>query len=89
MCKNKSIVVVLYKCFFGLLGPEPPQTTKHRSCLLHLLSHGLVGDVEEPTSLFEKSRGLSPVIVVWPEGDCSNWLTLLRYPCQKLVKLNK
>ena len=29
------------------------------------------------------------MIVVGPEGDCSNWLTLLRYLCQKLAKLNK
>ena len=58
-----------------------------RSRLLHLLSHGVVGDVKEPISLFEKSRGFSPVIVVWPEGDRSNWLTLFRYPCQKLAKL--
>ena len=42
-----------------------------------LLCHGLAGDVKDPSSLFEKSRRLSPVIVVWPEGDCSNWLTLL------------
>ena len=61
----------------------------HRSRLLHLLSDGLVGNVKEPTSLFEKTRGLSPVIVVWHEGDRSNWLTLLQYPCQKLAKLNK
>ena len=46
-------------------------------------------DVKEPTSLFQKSRGLSPLIVVWPEGDHSNWLTLLRYPCQKLAKAHK
>ena len=60
-----------------------------RARLLQLLCHGSVGDVKDPTSLFEKSRGLSLVIVVWPEGDCSNWLTLLRYPCHKVAKLNK
>ena len=30
-----------------------------RSCLLHLVWHGLVGDVKESTSLFEKCRGFS------------------------------
>ena len=43
-----------------------------RSRLLHLLSHSLVGDVKELTTLLEKSRGFYPVIVVWPEGDRSN-----------------
>ena len=38
-----------------------------RSHLLHLLCCGLVGDVKEPTSLFEKSRD-SPGVVVWPMG---------------------
>ena len=47
------------------------RTINRRSLLLHLLSHGLVGDVKERTSLFEKSRRLFPVIVVWPEGDLS------------------
>ena len=54
----------------------------HRSHLLYVLCHGLVGDVKEPTSLFETNRGFSLVIVVWPEQDRSNWLMLLRYPCQ-------
>ena len=38
--------------------------------------HGLVGEVKELRSLLEKSRELSPVTVVWPERDRSNWLTV-------------
>ena len=40
-----------------------------RSCLLH----GLRGDVKESTSMFEKGRGLFPVIVAWPERHHSSW----------------
>ena len=39
------------------------RTINRRSCLFHLLCHGLVGDVKEPTS---KRVGNSPGVVVWP-----------------------
>ena len=35
------------------------RTVSRRSRLQHPLCRGLVGDVKEPTSLFEKSRGFS------------------------------
>ena len=59
---GKLALLMQYKIeFYVYCGtmPERIRTKNRRSRLQHLLGHGLVGDVKEPTSLFEKSRRFS------------------------------